>query len=77
MQVTWRVQDTEVDVTGRLYPSRQSATLTLWPETSYMVYTWELSSSGGVHGETRPLFVNTAGLVPPAATPNLSRKQHA
>ncbi|XP_077552606.1 uncharacterized protein LOC144167097 [Haemaphysalis longicornis] len=68
-EVTWRMQDTGVDVTGRLYTSRQSATLPLWPESSYTVYVRELSSSGDTHAETQPLFVNTAGLVPPAAPP--------
>ncbi|XP_064484925.1 uncharacterized protein LOC135397332 [Ornithodoros turicata] len=37
-EVTWRVLDGAMDVTGHLYTSRESATLTLWPDVTYAVH---------------------------------------
>lgn len=37
-EVTWRVLDGSVDVTGHLYTSRQVATLTLWLGATYAVH---------------------------------------
>ncbi|KAH7964978.1 hypothetical protein HPB49_002723 [Dermacentor silvarum] len=68
-EVIWRVLDKAVDVTGRLYTSRQSATLTLWEGTSYSIFVQRLSPvTGKPDAETFSRFLDTPAVEPEPTT---------
>ncbi|KAK8763855.1 hypothetical protein V5799_033532, partial [Amblyomma americanum] len=67
-QVTWKILDNAVDVTGRLYTSRQSATLPLWRDTSYSIFVHRLSPwTGEPEAETQALLLDTLSAEPKAS----------
>ncbi|XP_070387891.1 uncharacterized protein [Dermacentor albipictus] len=68
-QVMWKVLDTAVDVTGRLYTSRPSATLPLWGGTSYSIFVRRLSPvTGEPDAETLSRFLDTPVVEPEPST---------
>ncbi|XP_075538853.1 uncharacterized protein LOC142573169 [Dermacentor variabilis] len=68
-EVMWRVLDKAVDVTGRLYTSRPSATLPLWGGTSYSIFVRRLSPvTGEPDAETLSRFLDTPVVEPEPST---------
>ncbi|KAH6938609.1 hypothetical protein HPB50_011049 [Hyalomma asiaticum] len=70
-EVVWRIPDKAVDVTGRMYTSRQSATLQLWEGATYSIFVRRLSPvNGEPDAETLSRYLDTPVIQPEPSTGN-------
>ncbi|XP_076318286.1 uncharacterized protein LOC143229606 isoform X2 [Tachypleus tridentatus] len=67
-EVTWKVLDGSVEITGHLYTAENVVKLTLWPEALYSVQVKCYSESKDGESVSKDIIVDTHDVIPPLKT---------
>ncbi|XP_054929161.2 uncharacterized protein [Dermacentor andersoni] len=59
-ELTWRLDDGDIELTGRLYTSETEATFPVLPASTYTVFVRRLDASGGSVAASEVLFLDTS-----------------
>ncbi|KAH7942203.1 hypothetical protein HPB49_021855 [Dermacentor silvarum] len=59
-ELTWRLDDAAIDLTGRLYTSETDARFPVMPASTYTVFVRRLDASGGSVATSEVLFLDTS-----------------